>query len=458
MAYDRFEIEKLKEYIERLKSGEFHLGRPAKGVKLTDSEIIRVDDAVFNQYRYDDGTYAYEGKDKNGRPFVEFARDGVFERTYDIKRDKPLMPGESRESVSFSAHSYFEKDKVDENPYIKVYTDGIVTCFDGEKTSSINLVHQKLPKNDTMDYFRSLFKDSKTGESIQPNGNGEFVTQTGDVMLPDGKGGYVVQAGGGKIVPRDGQTQVAIYKEPILAIEPKVVPEKEDEKKRNFKWLPWVVGGLVTGTIITGAILGAGKKEDKEQTETSAPETTQSTVSEDTTSKEDNGFVVPPIESTKADETEKAPEETTKEETSTIETSEQTPEFSVDDYKNQKVETVLRMKDEKTDAEITDVHYENCWVRAWFDGSYDLRDYDGNVLYESKDGAIQTIAFDKNTGNNTFLLDGETLVITQDGDATLYDIDGKEIKDEDRCVFGIKEQDILDYLKENPEETYSMDN
>ena len=397
MAINNSKMNMIKEYVEMLKSGEVQLGKAPKS-KLISSEMVKIGERVYNLYRYEDGSYAYEGRDENKRPFVEFTRpNGVHEKVYDIKKEQPLMPGESRKSIEISCESFAEDKKDKNSPYIMLFTDGKVISFDGENTNQTSIKIKGLKESseneDPMNQMLT-FLEKKGGKLVKKSQNNSLV--------PVEKGGD------------------------IIAVDPVVIPENVDNKNK-FKWIPRVAGLLLAGATVAGVFIATNRnKEDKPND----PVTSDTTMSETTTPEET-----------------KAPEETS---------NTQGNDFNFDDLKGQNVTAVIQQKDEKTGAVITDVHYEDYWARVWADGSYDLRDYYGNVIYESPDGEeVKGIVYDDKTGTNTVMFRDKTLVISEDGSSKLYDIDGKEIGDKNTGIFGTKEDAIEDYLKENPNETYN---
>ena len=397
MAINNSKINMIKEYVEMLKSGEVQLGKAPKS-KLISSEMVKIGERVYNLYRYEDGSYAYEGRDENKRPFVEFTRpNGVHEKVYDIKKEQPLMPGESRKSIEISCESFAEDKKDKNSPYIMLFTDGKVISFDGENTNQTSIKIKGLKESseneDPMNQMLT-FLEKKGGKLVKKSQNNSLV--------PVEKGGD------------------------IIAVDPVVIPENVDNKNK-FKWVPLVAGLLLAGATVAGVFIATNRnKEDKPND----PVTSDTTMSETTTPEET-----------------KAPEEPS---------NTQGNDFNFDDLKGQNVTAVIQQKDEKTGAVITDVHYEDYWARVWADGSYDLRDYNGNVIYESPDGEeVKGIVYDDKTGTNTVMFRDKTLVISEDGSSKLYDIDGKEIEDKNTGIFGTKEDAIKDYIKENPNETYN---
>ncbi len=397
MAINNSKINMIKEYVEMLKSGEVQLGKAPKS-KLISSEMVKIGERVYNLYRYEDGSYAYEGRDENKRPFVEFTRpNGVHEKVYDIKKEQPLMPGESRKSIEISCESFAEDKKDKNSPYIMLFTDGKVISFDGENTNQTSIKIKGLKESseneDPMNQMLT-FLEKKGGKLVKKSQNNSLV--------PVEKGGD------------------------IIAVDPVVIPENVDNKNK-FKWIPRVAGLLLAGATVAGVFIATNRnKEDKPND----PVTSDTTMSETTTPEET-----------------KAPEETS---------NTQGNDFNFDDLKGQNVTAVIQQKDEKTGAVITDVHYEDYWARVWADGSYDLiRNDNGKVIYESLDGEVEGIVYDEKTGTNTVMFRDKTLVISEDGSSKLYDIDGKEIEDKNTGIFGTKEDAIKDYIKENPNETYN---
>ncbi len=416
MAINNEKINMIKEYIEMLRSGEIQLGKAPKS-KLISSEMVKIGERVYNLYRYEDGSYAYEGRDENGRPFVEFTRpNGVHEKVYDIKKEQPLMPGESRESIEISCESFAEDKKDKNSPYIMLFTDGKVISFDGENTNQTSIKRKEL-------------KESSENEGLM-NEMLKYLKKKGGKLVSVEKGGKLVPVEkGGKLVPVKGGD--------IVVVDPVVIPEKDDDKNK-FKWGPLVVG-VLAAAIGAGVFIAANR--DKEKDKPSDPVTSDTTMSETTTPEETSR----PYETSTSEET-KAPEETS---------NTQGYDFNFDDLKGQNVTAVIQQKDEKTGAVITDVHYEDYWARIWADGSYDLRDYNGKVIYESLDGEVKGIVYDDKTGTNTVMFGDKTLVIPEDGSSKLLDIDGKEIKKDTVIFGGIGKDAIEDYLKENPNETYN---
>ena len=397
MAINNSKINMIKEYVEMLKSGEVQLGKAPKS-KLISSEMVKIGERVYNLYRYEDGSYAYEGRDENKRPFVEFTRpNGVHEKVYDIKKEQPLMPSESRVSIEISCESFAEDKKDKNSPYIMLFTDGKVISFDGENTNQTSIKIKGLKESseneDPMNQMLT-FLEKKGGKLVKKSQNNSLV--------PVEKGGD------------------------IIAVDPVVIPENVDNKNK-FKWVPLVAGLLLAGATVAGAFIATNRnKEDKP----SDPVTSDTTMSETTTPEET-----------------KAPEEPS---------NTQGNDFNFDDLKGQNVTAVIQQKDEKTGAVITDVHYEDYWARVWADGSYDLiRNDNGKVIYESLDGEVEGIVYDEKTGTNTVMFRDKTLVVSEDGSSKLYDIDGKEIEDKNTGIFGTKEDVIKDYIKENPNETYN---
>lgn len=408
MAINNAKINMIKEYVEMLKSGEVQLGKAPKS-KLVSSEMVKIGEGVYNLYRYEDGSYAYEGRDRNKRPFVEFTRpNGVHEKVYDIKKEQPLMPGESRKSIEISCESFAEDKKDKNSPYIMLFTDGKVISFDGENTNQTSIKRKELKESseneDPMNQMLT-FLEKKGGKLVKKSQNSSLV--------PVEKGGD------------------------IIAVDPVVIPENVDNKNK-LKWVPRVAGLLLAGSTVAGVFIATNRnKEDKPID----PVTSDTTMSETTTPEETSK----PYETFTSEET-KGPEETS---------NAQGYDFNFDDLKGQNVTAVIQQKDEKTGAIITDVHYEDYWARVWADGSYDLRDYNGNVIYESPDGEVEGIVYDDKTGTNTVMFGDKTLVISEDGSSKLFDIDGKEIEDKNTGIFGIEKDAIEDYLKENPNETYN---
>ena len=425
MAINNAKINMIKEYVEMLKSGEVQLGKAPKS-KLISSEIVKIGEDVYNLDRYENGSYAYEGRDKNKRPFVEFTRpNGVHEKVYDLKKEQPLMPGESRVSIEISCESFAEDKKDKNSPYIMLFTDGKVISFDGENTNQTSIKGKEL-------------KESSENEGLM-NEMLKYLKKKGGKLVSVEKGGKLVPVEkGGKLVPVKGGD--------IVVVDPVVIPENVDNKNK-FKWVPLVAGLLLAGATVAGAFIATNRnKEDKPSDPVTSDTTMSETTTSDTTMSETTTSNTTMSETTTPEET-KAPEETS---------NTQGNDFNFDDLKGQNVTAVIQQKDEKTGAVITDVHYEDYWARVWADGSYDLiRNDNGKVIYESLDGEVEGIVYDEKTGTNTVMFRDKTLVISEDGSSKLYDIDGKEIGDKNTGIFGTKEDAIEDYLKENPNETYN---